>query len=325
VRLVRIGTRGSALALWQANHVRQALLDHCAGLDVQLVVIATGGDEILSHASPDADPAPIPGKGLFTKEIEAALLERKIDLAVHSLKDLPTQSPAGLELSAILQREDPSDAFIGRQAGKISDLPTGASVMTGSPRRAAQLLHMRADLKVLPIRGNVPTRLGKFRQSSADGIILATAGLVRLGLAGQITQRLLSDDFLPAPGQGAIAIQTRQADGEISDLCRLLDHLPTRLCVSAERAYLAAMGGGCRTPIGAWARFQSDGRLALTGMIGSQAGRHLARDYVESPGCTTLQQACELGHHLAEAICSQGIDDILKLAQPLPGQGEEIA
>ena len=330
---IRIGTRGSDLAMWQADFVRQALLNHCPGLEIELVVITTGGDEGLDKLDknkPGADNSVAgsvqnPGKGLFTKEIEDALLERKIDLAVHSLKDLPTQLPEGLGISAVMEREDPADAFIGRGVAKISNLPRWACVMTGSPRRAAQLLHIRPDLKVLPIRGNVPTRLRKFRQSGADGLILALAGLKRLGLADQVTERLLSDDFLPAPGQGAMAIETRQSGGELSDLCRRLDHLPTRLCVSAERAYLSAMGGGCRAPIGAWAQFQADGRLVLTGMISSSDGKRLVRDSVESPNCTTPQSAIELGHHLAEVICARGINDILHLSGHQLSPGMEDA
>lgn len=305
MKVIRIGTRGSQLALWQANHVRQALLAAYPQLRVEVEVITTRGDVIV-----DAVLSKIEGKGLFTKEIEQALHQGRVDLAVHSLKDLPTQLPEGLSLAAILPREDPAEAFIALSARSIDALPSGASVMTGSIRRGAQLLHMRADLKVLPIRGNVPTRLRKFDESGADGLILAMAGMKRLGLAGRVAQRLEPSEFLPACGQGAMAVETRDDDAVARDICGILDDASTRMCVTAERAYLQAMGGGCQAPVGAWGRIEADGKLVLSGFAASTDGRHYVRDEVAVVG-NDLQSATQLGHDLAARIRAQGIDDIL--------------
>ena len=319
MRVIRIGTRGSHLALWQANHVRHALLATHPQLQVELDVITTRGDVIVDTAL-----SKIEGKGLFTKEIEQALLQRRVDLAVHSLKDLPTQLPDGLSLAAILPREDPAEAFIAMSARSIDALPSGASVMTGSIRRGAQLLHCRGDLKVLPIRGNVPTRLRKFDESGADGLILAMAGLKRLGLAERVAQRLEPLDFLPACAQGAMAVETRDDDAAAQDICRTLDDASTRMCVTAERAYLKAMGGGCQAPVGAWGRVEADGRLVLTAFAASTDGRHYVRDETVLPG-PDLNSAVQLGHDLAGRIRAQGVDDIMQEMSRQPKLSREDA
>ncbi|MCK4375072.1 MAG: hydroxymethylbilane synthase, partial [Candidatus Brocadiae bacterium] len=209
MRRLKIGTRGSELALWQAGYVRDALRRAHPGLEVALEVIRTRGDDV-----PDAGPAPTEGKGLFTGEIERALLTGGVDLAVHSLKDLPTQPVGGLALAAFPERADPADALVARDGLTLDSLPHGAQVLTGSPRRRAQLLRRRPDLKVSPVRGNVQTRLGKLDESDAHAIVLARAGLVRLGLADRVTERLDPADFVPACGQGALAVEIRGDDEE---------------------------------------------------------------------------------------------------------------
>lgn len=312
---LRIGTRGSQLALWQANLVRAELHKAHPEMDVELVVITTKGDKVL-----DVSLDKIGSKGVFTKEIEDALLERRIDVAVHSLKDLPTGMPAGLQLAAIMQREDVADALVTRTGQKLEDLPHGSIVMTGSLRRQAQMLAWRDDLKILPIRGNVPTRVRKFNDSSAAALVLACAGLRRLGMAGVITQRLDPETFLPACGQGAIAVQARVADDSVIDACRCLDHAPTRLAVTAERAYLRAMGGGCQAPLGAYARFSGDS-LAVTAMAASADGRQMVRKTTSAP-CPSMQAAGQLGDMAAQWVLAECGSEIMGLisSQPKPSR-----
>lgn len=269
---LRIGTRGSELALWQARHVRDELQAARAGIEVELVTVTTRGDKIVEEALHE-----IPGKGLFTKELEDALFRNEIDLAVHSLKDLPTELPDGLELAAILKREDPAEALLSRNGGGIEDIPPGGSVLTGSLRREAQLLNVRPDVKVLPIRGNVPTRVRKFRESGSDGLVLACAGLVRLGMQGEISRRLDPAEFQPACGQGALAVEIRRDDRSVAGLLGVLDDESTRLCVTAERAFLAGMGGGCQAPVGAFARFDAPWKMTMTAMSAAIGGSRLVR------------------------------------------------
>lgn len=273
-----IGTRGSPLALWQANHVRDALTARHRGLSVELKIIRTLGDKALAeplYASP--------GKGLFTGEIEGELLAGSITMAVHSLKDLPTDTPAGLCIAAILRREDPADALISK-AGPLDAIPAGSKVFTGSLRRQGQLLALRPDLDVLPIRGNVQTRLRKLDESDAAGMILARAGLLRQGLDDRITERFDPVEFLPAAAQGALAVEIRADDDPTRDLLAPLDDAPSRLAVTAERAYLARMGGGCRAPAGAYGRFDGDDdSLTLTAMVCDLRGRMRLRDTIIAP------------------------------------------
>ena len=261
--ILRLGTRGSPLALAQARMVREALARaHGFGPErIELAVIRTSGDRIQ-----DRPLAEVGGKGLFTKEIEEALAAGAIDLAVHSSKDMPTILPAGLVLSAFLEREDPRDVFISHKAKSIRELPRGATVGTGSLRRQAMVLRLRPDLKVVPLRGNVETRLRKLDEGVADATLLALAGLKRLGLAGAATAVLDVDEFLPAVGQGAIGIETRADDTRTQDLLRPIDHAATASALAAERAFLAVLDGSCRTPIGGHATV-ADGRLRFRGMI----------------------------------------------------------
>lgn len=255
---LRIGTRGSRLALAQAHEVKARLLAAHAGLaedDVEIVVMSTKGDRILDRAL-----AEIGGKGLFTEEIEAALLAGEIDLAVHSLKDMPTELPPGLTLAAVLEREDPRDVFISRTAATIQDLRAGAVVGTASLRRQAQVKALRPDLKVVTFRGNVETRLRKLAAGEVDATLLALAGLKRLGLEAEATAVLSTDIMLPAVAQGAITIETRAEDPRVMAAIMPLNHHATEIAVTAERGLLAALDGSCRTPIAAIAEISADGR-----------------------------------------------------------------
>jgi len=262
-KLIRIGTRGSDLALAQARETRRRLMA-AHGLPqeaFEIVVITTTGDRITNRPLSE-----VGGKGLFTKEIEEALLDRRIDLAVHSSKDMPTILPQGLELSAFLEREDPRDAFIGKAAPTIDGLPQGAVVGSASLRRQALLKRMRPDLQVVLFRGNVPTRLAKLQAGEVDATLLAQAGLKRLGLEAAVTDLLPLDTFPPAPGQGAITIESRTGDDHIKTILAPIHHRETGLALACERAFLGALDGSCKTPIAGYAVVDSDS-LAFHGMI----------------------------------------------------------
>lgn len=273
-RNVHIGTRGSHLALWQAEHVASAL--RAGGIGVSIEIIQTKGD--LDHKS---DFGSMGAKGIFVKEIEEALLEGRIDLAVHSLKDLPTELPEGLALGAVLPRESPNDALVSRNGLRFDELPEGATIASGSLRRLAQALSARPDLKPLPLRGNVPTRVHKIREGYADATFLALAGLRRLGLEHEASEVLPATLMTPPMGQGALALEVRE--GELLDVMDALDHEPTRCAVAAERAFIGRIGGGCRTPAGVLVEpmepSEAHGRPAwrITGMIASEDGRSLIR------------------------------------------------
>ena len=241
---IRIGTRGSALALWQAEHVKARLCG--LGHEVELRVITTTGDRVL-----DRKLESVGGKGAFLKEIEEAMLAGEVDLAVHSLKDVPTAVPEGLSLCAVLERADPRDALLS-SGTRLAELPTGARVGTTSLRRRALLREVRPDIVLADLRGNVDTRIGRLREGRFDAILLAMAGLARLGRAGEVTEALDPRQFVPAPGQGAIALECRDGDGPVRDAVAPLDHPPTSHAVAAERAFLAALGGGCNVPLGAY-------------------------------------------------------------------------
>jgi hydroxymethylbilane synthase len=261
--ILRLGTRGSPLALTQARMVRKALAA-AHGFDperIEICAIRTSGDRIIDRPLADAG-----GKGLFTKEIEEALLAGTVDLAVHSSKDMPTVLPGGLVLSACLEREDARDAFISRKANSIAQLPRGAVVGTASPRRQAQVKRLRPDLQVVSLRGNVETRLRKLDEGAADATLLALAGLKRLGIAGAATAVLGIDEFLPAVGQGVIGIETRANDTRTREFLQPIDHPATTLALAAERAFLAALDGSCRTPIAGHATVAAEG-LRFRGMI----------------------------------------------------------
>jgi hydroxymethylbilane synthase len=288
---IRIGTRGSLLARWQAEHVQGRL--EALGHEVSLVIITTTGDRLL-----DRRLEAVGGKGAFLKEIEEAMQAGEIDLAVHSLKDVPTVTPDGLELVAMLERADPRDALLS--AGpRLNELPPGAKVGTTSLRRQAQLGAARPDLVVADLRGNVDTRLRRLREGDFDAILLAMAGLVRLGRADEVTQALDPHEFVPAPGQGTIALECRVDDAAVRDAVAPLHHEPTARAVTAERAFLAALGGGCNVPLGAHATIQAE-RLDMVGFVARTDGSALVRG--EGHG----EDPVELGRVLARDLLDRG-------------------
>jgi hydroxymethylbilane synthase len=290
-----IASRGSQLALWQAHWVQQQLAS--LGYPSRIDIIKTTGDKIT-----DLPLAQVGGKGLFTKEIEEALLAGRADLAVHSLKDLPTELPAGLVLAATPEREDPRDALVGK---RLTDLPAGAKLGTSSLRRAAQLRKVRPDLRVEPVRGNLDTRLRKLDEGQYDAIVLAAAGLKRLGWEDRIAEILSPDIICPAVGQGALAIETAGGIGLLA--CGQLNHPPTQYAITAERALLAALGGGCQVPIGAYATVTGE-RLFLQAVVVSPDGLDLVRD--RSAG--SVADAQRIGRELGEALLAAGADRILE-------------
>ena len=301
MRRLRIGTRGSKLAMWQARRVRELLRQARAGLEADLSIIHTRGDRL-----PAAVAAPGPEGGLFTAEIERALLEGRVDLAVHSLKDLPTRVAEGSRLAAFPERADAADALVARGGLTLESLPRGATVLTGSPRRRALLLHSRPDLNVEPVQGNVETRLRKLDELGADALMLACAGLERLGLSDRVAERLDPERFPPACGQGALVVQARADDEEVLACCAAVDDTATRLAVTAERAYLAALGGGCRVPVGAFGRFEGDAQqMALSGMLADPGGTGLLLLTVRGRAATDVE-AAELGRRLAGLMRGQG-------------------
>jgi hydroxymethylbilane synthase len=295
-----IASRGSPLALWQAHWVEQQLA--ALGQDSRIEIIKTTGDRITSVPLNQ-----VGGKGLFTREIEDALLEGRADLAVHSLKDLPTELPAGLTLAAIPTREDPRDALVSTPGMRLADLPNGAKVGTSSLRRVAQLRKLRPDLRIEPVRGNLDTRLRKLDQGHYDAIMLAAAGLNRLGWQDRITEVFSPDIICPAVGQGALAIEAAIGAGPQSALWEKMDDAPTRIAVTAERALLAALGGGCQVPIGALGTV-AGGTLHLRGLVISPDGLRLVRDTLEGP----VAEAAEIGRRLGEALLAAGGDRILE-------------
>jgi len=302
-RIIRLGTRGSALARWQTDHVVALLQAAHSGLRVETEVITTQGDRILDKPLPL-----VGGKGVFTAELEAALRSGQIDYAVHSLKDLPTEPPDGLIIGAIPLRADPADVLVSRESFSLKNLPMGASVGTSSSRRAAQLLHLRPDLHLLDIRGNVDTRIRKALDGTGDydAILLAYAGLERLGKLDVITQRLSFDNMLPAPGQGALAIQCRD-EAESLDLLAPIQHAETAVCVNAERAFLAGLGGGCSLPIAAYAEI-ADGGLLLRGRVNSPDGKQQID--VKAEG--SISQAQAIGALLAQKALTEGAAALLE-------------
>jgi hydroxymethylbilane synthase len=299
-RLVRIGTRGSALARWQADWIRSRLAVSNPGLRCAIVAFSTAGDRILDRPLPE-----IGGKGLFTEELERALLEGSIDLAVHSLKDLPVDSPPGLTLGAIAEREDPRDALVSAKYRTLGDLPEGARVGTSSLRRSAQLLAVRPDIGLLPLRGNVDTRVKKALDGEYDAIVLAAAGLTRLGRGAAIASYLAVEDMLPAPGQGALAVQCRKDDEATLSLLAGLEHPATRSEVGAERAFLKALGGGCSAPIAALGLARG-GIIRLEGLVASRDGSALVR--VRATGGDPE----ELGRGLADEALARGAGELLE-------------
>lgn len=304
---INIGSRGSDLALWQANFVKRSLELQNPQTVFEIKVIRTTGDRLQ-----DVALSKIGDKGLFTRQIETELLNGGIDLAVHSLKDLQTSQPEGLVIGAICKRELPNDVLVSRQYRSIEDLPTGASIATGSLRRRSQLLNLRPDLSIVEIRGNVPTRMNKYLDSDLDGMILAYAGIHRLNLEG-LSHRIPADTMLPAVGQGAVAIETRSDDPRVLSLVSGLNDADTNRCVTAERAFLRRLEGGCQVPIAALGRLESS-TITLSGLVGSLDGSTMFRDNIA--GDST--EADALGVRLAESLISRGAEKVLKDARSDP-------
>jgi hydroxymethylbilane synthase len=299
---LRIATRKSQLALWQAEHVAALLRGAHPGLEVELVPMVTQGDRIQ-----DRSLAAIGGKGLFIKELEVALEEQRADIAVHSMKDLPGDLPAGLMIGAVLERADARDALLTASAGGLGDLPRGARVGTSSLRRQAQLLAARPDLKIEGLRGNVDTRVRRLDGGDMDAILLACAGLIRLGLESRITARLDPKMFLPAVAQGVIGIECRGADSRTLGLVAVLESQDTRIVMDAERAFAHRLGGSCQSPIAAYARLEG-GSLLLDGLVAEPDGSRLVRDSVSG----SIDDPAALGRLLAERILDAGAGPLLE-------------
>lgn len=302
MKILKIATRQSPLALWQAEHIRARLEALHEGLHVELVTFVTQGDKIL-----DTPLAKIGGKGLFVKELESALLDGRADLAVHSMKDVPMTLPEGLSLAVICEREDPLDAFVSNHYSHFDALPHAAKVGTSSLRRKCQLLKQRPDLEIVDLRGNVGTRLSKLDAGHYDAIILASAGLKRLGLTERIRHTLQPEFSLPAVGQGALGLECRSHDQFILDLIQPLMHIETDTCVRAERAFNARLEGGCQVPIAGYATLMDD-RIRLEGRVGSVDGNTLLKAHVIG----AAEEAEQLGVALAETLLAQGADVLLQ-------------
>lgn len=305
-----IGTRGSKLALWQADYIEQRLREEYPGLSVTQKRVTTKGDRIL-----DVPLAKIGGKGLFTKELEEEMLSGGIDLAVHSLKDMPAKVPDGLVIAAVTKRLDPGDALVSNRFSSFEELPKGARVGTSSLRRRAQILCARPDLEMLDLRGNVNTRLRKLDEGEYDAIVLAVAGLKRLGFADRIRQVLPREMVLPAVGQGALAIETREDDKETRDMLAFLRDDDTICCTEAERSFLARVEGGCQVPVGVYATAEGDG-LKVEAVIASLDGQRFYRGDVNG----TRRDAAKLGENLAEKLLDEGGAEILKELGLLVGE-----
>jgi len=298
---IRVGTRGSKLALAQTNWVIRKIREQYPELEVETVIIKTKGDKIT-----DVPLAKVGGKGLFVKEIEEALLKRKIDLAVHSMKDVPTELPEGLEIAIVPERESPYDVLISQNGKRLGELPAGAKVGTSSLRRAAQLRASYPQLVIKNLRGNLDTRLRKLQEGLYDAIIVAEAGLLRLGLGKTPRERLSPEIMLPAIGQGALAIEVREDEKELKQMLSFLHHSETSTCVRAERAFLSALGGGCQVPLAAHAVIKA-GTLFLEALIADPEGETILRDRIKGPP----SQAEEMGRYLAEVLLSRGGKKIL--------------
>ncbi|MFQ5902707.1 MAG: hydroxymethylbilane synthase [Candidatus Binatia bacterium] len=300
MKMIRIGTRGSALALAQADWLRRKLEERYPGVRIETVTIKTSGDRFLNTPI-----KAIGGKGIFVKEIEEALLRKEIDLAVHSMKDLPTETPLGLTIAAVPEREDPRDVLVSLDHGSLKDLPSGARIGTGSLRRRAQLLYYRPDLSLLPIRGNIDTRLKKLDRGEVDALIMAVAGLRRIGGESRVSEYLSPEICLSAVAQGALGLESRDGDPVINEIA-FLHHRPTAMEVLAEREFLRRLGGGCQIPVGARACVSGD-RVSLTGVVADADGRKLFRGVVSG----VTEEAEKLGRELAERLLEEGADEVL--------------
>lgn len=301
MRHLRIGTRGSLLAKWQAEFVRKQLFAG-AGVEAEIVIIKTSGDKLQG-----APLSQIGGKGIFIKELEEALLEETIDLAVHSVKDVPTDTPSRLMFPAVCRREDVRDCLVGANGATLASLRTGARVGTGSLRRQAQLRRLRPDLDIRDLRGNVDTRLRKVESGEYEAVMLSKAGLDRLGWSARITETMSPEVFLPAVGQGAIALECRLKDTEAAELVGGLDDAESRTAIIAERALLSALHGGCQVPLGAWARIER-GELVMDACVCSIDGVQ----YIKQRATAAPEQAAELGGHMATLLMEAGAQSILE-------------
>ncbi|GAB1265885.1 hydroxymethylbilane synthase [Aurantivibrio infirmus] len=305
-KVLRIATRKSALALWQANDVKQRLEQAHPKLEVELVPMTSRGDQVL-----DIPLAKVGGKGLFVKELEHALLENTADIAVHSMKDVPMEFPPGLELAVICEREDPRDAFVSEHFNSLQELPAGSKVGTSSLRRQCQLLALRPDLKIEFLRGNVNTRLSKLDKGDFDAIILAAAGLIRLGFEDRIREKIVVETSLPAGGQGAVGIECRSGDKETQQLLNILADKKTTETVTAERALVRRLQGGCQVPIAAYAIHVREGeqeqQLWLRALVGDPSGTPIIQKEIRG----AVQDADQLGTTLAEQLIAAGADKIL--------------
>ncbi len=299
---LNIGTRGSKLALWQANWVKSSLSALHPNLEINLVIIKTKGDKIL-----DVPLAKVGGKGLFVKEIEEALIDGRIDLAVHSMKDMPAGIPQGLRIGPIPKREDPRDVLISVKNRKLSELKTGARIGTSSLRRGAQLRHARPDIEILSLRGNLDTRLRKLETENLDAIVLAAAGVRRLGLEHRISQYLDPAVMLPAVAQGALCLEIRENDAPIESVVQVLDHRETRQVVLGERAFLNRLGGSCQVPVAGHGRVEN-GSFLLTGLVADLDGSTVFRETHSGP----VNMHIEVGVELAERLLAQGAGRILE-------------
>jgi len=298
-----IGTRGSKLALWQANWVKDHILERFPDTRVSLKIIKTTGDKIL-----DVPLAKVGGKGLFVKEIEEALFRKEIDLAVHSMKDVPSELPDGLILAAFTRREDPRDAFVGRGRNvTLDDLPPGSVIGTSSLRRQAHLVRFYPHLKTVSLRGNLDTRIRKIEEQGLAGVLLAAAGLKRMGLEGRISQTLSPERFIPAVGQGVLGIEIRADDARVGDVVRTMDDPESKDAVVAERGFLKTLEGGCQVPIAGYATTKGH-RLYLHGMVASLDGKKVIEDVLEGD----RKEAEGIGRKLAERLLSQGAGQILE-------------
>jgi hydroxymethylbilane synthase len=298
---LRIATRESRLALWQAEHVAARLRQAHPDLEVVLVPMTTTGDQVL-----DRTLAQVGGKGLFVKELELALLEERADIAVHSMKDVPSMLPDSLLLTCMLERADPRDAFVSSRFMRFADLPKGAHVGTASLRRQSQILALRPDLRISPVRGNVETRLRKLDEGQYDAIVLASAGLTRLGLAARITEYLDVAHSVPAAGQGVVGIECRRNDVRAQTLCAVLNDVDAEHCVKAERAFSSRLEGSCQAPIAGFATVQGE-QLQLTGLVAAPNGSQVIRQQISG-----TRQHCEaLGTQLAEQVLALGAAELL--------------
>ncbi len=302
-KLIRIATRKSPLALWQAEFIKAELEKHHPGIRVELLGMTSRGDKIL-----DVPLAKVGGKGLFVKELEHALLENEADIAVHSMKDVPMEFPEGLGLAIICERETPTDAFVSNRYNNLDELPAGSVVGTSSLRRETQLRERRPDLQVKFLRGNVNTRLAKLDNGDYDAIILASAGLIRLGMEDRIRTEIPAEQSLPAGGQGAVGVECRMNDQQTIDLLAPLHHPRTAYCVKAERAMNRRLEGGCQVPIACYATLDDQQQIRLRGLVGRPDGSQVLRAEISGPA-----DDCEaLGISLAEELLAQGADAILK-------------